>query len=451
MSRARPGVVAAGLVVLALLAGCATDPAGTRNARWPHVAATGDGNWRPDPGYLWVRPGDNNDLRVRWAPNVRHPRSPHVVSAETEGNWQPEDGYTWRVPGDRNDLSVVWAPGRRARSAHMQAAEQEGRWYPELGYEWTDVNDRCWGCVKRQPAGTGHPTLAHVVLSGFDTDGHALYEPQDGWAWTTPGVLGPTRPTAAGTPSRAHPNVVSNGDGAWRPASGYVWEKPDDPNDLRVKRLVTVAPPPPPRQVAPPRTVEPVPSTAPAVVAEPPHLAARATQVLAALQAVSREAIFRDQRPPAGGRAVSPQLIENNSQTFFRALGEELSRNGLPSWSKEFPLRDLGRLTSEQILERIAADGEAWEHLTTWQDAQRRANEGTVVVGGLRADGASHRAHGHLVVVAPDLRGSDGAAGAGPFVRDGNERVRDLASDAPQRASAIWRGLDAWEWYVRLR
>lgn len=436
--------VVTSVLVAGVVWGCATDPAGTRHPRWPHAVASGTGTWRPDEGYTWVKPGDNDDLSVRWTPNTRHPRFPHVVSADAEGRWAPEDGYAWSSPGDARNLSVVWTPGALAENVHQRAAEEEGGWYPGWGYEWTDVNNRCWGCVKRQAIGARHYEFPHVVLRGFNSDGHALYEPEDGWAWVTPGTIGPTRPVAAGTPSRVHANLVANGSGAWRPADGYTWVNPTDAGDVRVKPVPVAPPPAPPRQAASPPPSEP-PRT------EPSRLGERAAQVIAAIQAVLREPIFRDQRPAAGGRAVPRQLIENNSQTFFRALGEELARKGLPTWNKDFPLWDLGRLTADQIVERIASGaGRSWERVATWQDAQRRANEGAVVIGGLRADPSNDRPHGHLVAVAPDLRSVESSDGAGPFVRDGNERLYEPAATEHQRAGRIWRALDVWQWYVKV-
>ena len=103
------------------------------------------------------------------------------------------------------------------------------------------------------------------------------------------------------------------------------------------------------------------------------------------------------------------------------------------------------------MVERIVGDaGRSWEKVTTWQEAQRRANEGSIVIGALRADPSDGRAHGHLVIVAPDLRGPDATEGAGPFVRDGNERLYEPTSAEHQRAGRIWRALDAWQWYVKV-
>lgn len=61
------------------------------------------------------------------------------------------------------------------------------------------------------------------------------------WVWKWVGKCVPTpAETNSGTSSRAnstYPNVVRNADGTFRPAGGYQWLIPKDPNDFRVKLM----------------------------------------------------------------------------------------------------------------------------------------------------------------------------------------------------------------------
>src|SRR5579859_7593946 len=204
-----------------------------RRSQWyPHVISANEENtWLPDDGYGWVNdPPVPGDFRVKWRPNVFSRLFPHIISAEQEGNWHPQDGYVWAVypPTRIEDWRVVWTPGTLARGVHEQAATGENTWFPEEGYEWTDINNRCWGCVRRRLIGAPHPLYQHVVISGFDGQGRVVYLPEDGWAWNTPGRVGPTQPAARGTPSRTYEHVLATGNGNWYPDVGFTWLEPQE-------------------------------------------------------------------------------------------------------------------------------------------------------------------------------------------------------------------------------
>lgn len=83
----------------------------------------------------------------------------------------------------------------------------------------------------RPVAGTPHPSLPHVVWS---TNGQ--FRPADGYRWVRPDdpndfsvELQPD-----GTPHPTLPHVVWAGNGQFHPAYGYRWVDPNDPNDFRV-------------------------------------------------------------------------------------------------------------------------------------------------------------------------------------------------------------------------
>jgi hypothetical protein len=75
---------------------------------YPHVIASDTtGQWKPDDGYEWVNPNDQNDLSVTWVPGEEHSEHPNIIASDEEGNWIPASGYDWANPDDENDLSVV--------------------------------------------------------------------------------------------------------------------------------------------------------------------------------------------------------------------------------------------------------------------------------------------------------------------------------------------------------
>ena len=165
----------------------------------------------------------------------------------------------------------------------------------------------------------------------------------------------------------------------------------------------------------------------------------RAAELVAALDEISNLPIFLNQRsgrsesPLPKGRPVDQRLVDNNCQTFFRALGGELARRGLQSWSDDFPLGHIGEPMADGIvveIEKNAGEGRAWKKIQNWEEAQRLANDGAIVIGGLRADPPHGRNHGHIAIVFPMPPGMDlaefNAAGRGPFVRDGNEHLYEV-------------------------
>jgi hypothetical protein len=177
------------------------------------------------------------------------------------------------------------------------------------------------------------------------------------------------------------------------------------------------------------------------IAAPPPGtpFAPRAAELMAALQTIAAWAIYEQGPLPHGTPADADDLQDRNCQAFFRALGEQLARQGRPSWNHQFPLKQYGKTDSpraHEIFHAIAAEARAggrWRELTPAQ-AQAAANRGAVVIGGVPARKAG--ASGHLAVVIPlppgmdlsqfqkeTVRGQPATAGTGPFVRDGNEHV----------------------------
>ena len=62
-----------------------------------YLSITGDGQYRPGPGYTWVNPDDPDDPRVV---------SIHLIR-DSDGSWRPAPGYKWVNPNDPKDLRVV--------------------------------------------------------------------------------------------------------------------------------------------------------------------------------------------------------------------------------------------------------------------------------------------------------------------------------------------------------
>ena len=192
----------------------------------------------------------------------------------------------------------------------------------------------------------------------------------------------------------------------------------------------------------------------PTGLAEPPSGTAvqRAAQVMTTLVRVSAERIFANQSPLSQGAMAPQRILENNCQLFFRAVGEELARQGLPAWNSEFPLTKLGELTADKTAEWVAKNTSgAWLRIGSWSEAQQAANDGAVVIGALRADASERRVYGHLVVVVPMKRSINPSEADGPYVLDGNERLLGTTPDDPHRVSRVGADLDAWQWFMRLR
>ena len=97
------------------------------------LAADGEGNWMPSPGYEWVE--TKNNLCVKWRCGVSHPSFAHIHSCDSKGTWEPDKGYVWILTRSTDskttdDLTkVVWCPGLKDPGrAHFRAAQKEGDW-----------------------------------------------------------------------------------------------------------------------------------------------------------------------------------------------------------------------------------------------------------------------------------------------------------------------------------
>ncbi|MCA9379375.1 hypothetical protein KC640_03015 [Candidatus Dojkabacteria bacterium] len=89
---------------------------GNTHPVFPHISADDkEGYWIPDPGYVWVDPG--NSLSVVWKPGIKHTQFPNVVASTPEGNWLPAPGYSWADPGNQSSLEVVRNTSTSASSA----------------------------------------------------------------------------------------------------------------------------------------------------------------------------------------------------------------------------------------------------------------------------------------------------------------------------------------------
>jgi hypothetical protein len=90
--------------------------------KWPNVvASTTEGRWWPAPGYVWVRTDGNgvpspDDWSVRWQPGAPYRylgevKWPYVSADATEGQWKPDAGYVWARPGvDHSVKAIAAAP-----------------------------------------------------------------------------------------------------------------------------------------------------------------------------------------------------------------------------------------------------------------------------------------------------------------------------------------------------
>jgi hypothetical protein len=194
----------------------------------------------------------------------------------------------------------------------------------------------------------------------------------------------------------------------------------------------------------------------PAVVAPPANTAMphRAAELMAVLDRISARDIYRvpeagghtvrDRQPLPKGKPAGRDLIDLNCQTFFRALGDELARRGRASWDGQFNLDRADGLQADGIFRAISAEagaGGRWREVTP-ERAQVAANAGQIAIGGVPANPARKREHGHLAVVTPlppgmKLRAFRGE-GSGPFVRDGNEhRPKEMTRVSPSTWGAI--------------
>src|SRR5438876_936018 len=139
--------------------GCESLPsAGTRHTQWPHVIASGEGDWYPEPGYVWTHRDSNGrpipgNWAVHWKQGVSFSylgsiKWPHVVASSREDYWLAEPGYTW---------------------AHL---DSNGRPIPG------DF------AVVSRPVGSRHPEYEHVVIGSWSPDG-PRWEFEEGFEWLT--------------------------------------------------------------------------------------------------------------------------------------------------------------------------------------------------------------------------------------------------------------------------
>lgn len=164
--------------------------------KWPNVVSSEmEGFWNATPGYTWVRKDEDGkpepgDFEVRWNPGEsfesldEHLR-PHIRAATKEGFWKLDAGYVWtdehnelnrrwfqylleiqegneaqnwsQPPSDawiradrfgrwwdgEHDLAVAWKPGLPhdrpgvANRPNVVASESSGLWIPAPGYTWS--------------------------------------------------------------------------------------------------------------------------------------------------------------------------------------------------------------------------------------------------------------------------------------------------------------------------
>ncbi|HEX5183394.1 MAG TPA: hypothetical protein VFW19_09620 [Allosphingosinicella sp.] len=144
----------------------ATDP------QHPHIhAASQEGIWSPDAGYLFVDKDKSKD--VQWTPGLPHPDNQHVISAAEEGKWAPAPGYDWVNPNDIASLNVRWVVGKEHPDfPHILSAPTEGYWSADPGYDWVDPAKSLSVAWKPYLAYANHP---HIF--SYDKEGYWLAMP----------------------------------------------------------------------------------------------------------------------------------------------------------------------------------------------------------------------------------------------------------------------------------
>ena len=186
---------------------------GLRHPKQPHIlSAENAGSWRPDPGYQF----DDDSLNVSWKPGLGHRDHPNIRSAALEGAWEPLPGYDMA-----SNLTATWSPGkRRPDHPHIYAAETERQWRPDLGYSFDSDGSLA---VSWSP-GTAHPDQAHVYA--FTEEGYWMAVP--GYLFDGGYEVVPTAQVSAAvwTGAVEHPACPllisrSDSEGYWRQASGY--------------------------------------------------------------------------------------------------------------------------------------------------------------------------------------------------------------------------------------
>ncbi|MFO0863746.1 MAG: hypothetical protein U0744_03660 [Gemmataceae bacterium] len=112
-------VVALSLVSAPRIAIAQSTPAG------PNLVLGADKQWYPAAGFVWMS-NDVKDLRVRWAPGTRYPTEPNVLAGQQENKWSPAPGYQWLDPKNENDLRVVRISAYTPQPVFNNPAPQKG-------------------------------------------------------------------------------------------------------------------------------------------------------------------------------------------------------------------------------------------------------------------------------------------------------------------------------------
>ncbi len=203
-------------------------------------------------------------------------------------------------------------------------------------------------------------------------------------------------PRAKGTPFSGHPPKAKA-------------QPHNDPNVVDMRGLPIGIPvvPPGPKSTRPTLKGIPVPTP---YLGPNPMLAPAAAELVAMLNRVSKKLRLQ--------KGVDPKDLKGlNCNFFFQGLGRELKAKGRPAsgpaWQEGLLANDIG--------DKIARNESGQWKQVAEAEVQKLANRGVVVVG-LSWDRRPGR-HGHVAIAFPVPHGGGNVTdGAGPFVRDGNER-----------------------------
>ena len=155
----------------------------------PHVVTDGQGGWKCEAGYIpFPVTSIFVDFNCRWAANQPHSDFDHVVSAGTPGQWRPEPGYTWVKRNARfvsETGGVKWTPGRAYPTlANVVSGDDEGIWVPRPGYTW--VNPRP-STVEASGGGRWNPGQVHPQFPNVVASIHKdTWRPLPGYTWVDP-------------------------------------------------------------------------------------------------------------------------------------------------------------------------------------------------------------------------------------------------------------------------
>ncbi len=202
--------------------------AGTGSAASHTHIVEKDGGYAPEPGYEWIDPKNNADLRVVWTPGCTHPDHPHLMADDEEGSWVPESGYEY-VTTNEDDPRVRWAPGSvHPDYQNIVAAEEEGYWNPLPGYAFL----RKGSLEVEWTPNLEHKDYPHILSS--DTKGTWSADPGYRFITASPNDLRVVWSPGVDHPSIAH-LIASSTEGSFVPSKGYDWVDPADPDNLQVQ------------------------------------------------------------------------------------------------------------------------------------------------------------------------------------------------------------------------